>query len=283
MKKENLFYSNQLKHMHELVIEALVSEIDRIVVEQAVLGVFFCGVALNTGTAGLCVTPMAEIPEAICCPSSAKAFPMPGKQKGRKVSSLLQDLYSPFPLRRALALAGLNALIEFLWTREQNSRWFIRKNEDAYDALTIMPDSRVVLVGAFPPYMKKLRSIGNSFSLMELSPSILKEEEIPHLVSGNLAIERLNQADIAIITGTTLLNGSFDWLMENMRLEAQAALIGPTVPLLPKSFEDTPVKVLGGVHITHPFDLLAILAEAGSGYHFFKDVAYRVTLVHPCL
>ena len=283
MTEKQTFHSEQLTRMHQLIADTIGTEIETITVEQAVLGVFFCGVSLSTGTAGLCATPMMDIPEAICCPSSAKAFPTPGKQSGKKVTTLLQDLYSPFPLRRAVALAGLNALAEYLWPdNDETEKWPIKQG-DAFEALTIRPDSRVVLVGAFPPYMRKLRQLGVPFSLMELNPAILKPAETPFLVSGQQATARLNEADIAIITGTTLLNGSFDQLVAQLPATTCAALIGPTVPLLPAAFSHTPVKILGGVSIHNPAGLLKLLAEAGSGYHFFQEVVNRVTLVSPLL
>lgn len=284
MAEKQAFYSEQLAHMHQLITDAIGADLEHITVEQAVLGVFFCGVSLSTGTAGLCATPMMEIPEAICCPSSAKAFPTPGKQSGKKITALLKDLYSPFPLRRAVALAGLNALAEYVsrHNSDEVEKWTIRQG-DAFDALTIHPDSKVVLVGAFPPYMRKLRKMGIPFSLMELNPSILKPEETPYLVSGTEAAARLNEADIAIITGTTLLNGSFDQLISQLSPQACAALIGPTVPILPAVFSHTPVKILGGVSIHDPSGLLKLLAEAGSGYHFFQEVVERITLVSPSL
>lgn len=273
------FYSKQLARIHAMVESALDDKLDDIVVSEAVLGVFFCSVWLNTGAGGLCATPMTAIPEAVCCPGSAKAFPVPGKQRGRNIKDLLRDLYSPYPLRRALALAGLNALADQIrLSRPLGPQWRIESG-DAYDVLTIRPDSNVVLVGAFPPYMKKLRALGVPFALMELNPTILKPEELPFHVTGKEAEARLNEADIAIITGTALLNGSFDDLAKQLPATAHAALVGPTVPLFPEAFDDTPVKVLGGISVRNGMSLMALVAEAGSGYHFFKEAVDRVALV----
>ncbi|MDR1530350.1 MAG: DUF364 domain-containing protein [Burkholderiales bacterium] len=273
------FYSEQLARTHQMIAENLGDEMNGIVIERAVLGVFFCSVWLSNGASGLCATPMTAIPEAICCPSSAKAFPTPGKQRGRKIKDLLDDLYSPHPLRRALALAGLNALADHIRLREpQNDGWRVESG-DAYDVLTIRPESKVVLVGAFPPYMKKLRALSVPFALMELNPSILKPEELPFHVSGAEAEAKLRAADIAIVTGTVLLNGSFDNLAKLLPMTACMALIGPTVPLFPKAFEGTPVKVLGGISVHNGRDLMDLVAEAGSGYHFFKEAVERVVLV----
>ncbi|NMA10201.1 MAG: DUF4213 domain-containing protein, partial [Methanomicrobiales archaeon] len=50
--------------------EILGSDLDSITVERVVIGIFFTGVKLSDGSGGLCFTPIKEIPEAVCCPSS---------------------------------------------------------------------------------------------------------------------------------------------------------------------------------------------------------------------
>ena len=49
---------------------------------------------------------------------------------------------------------------------------------DAFDALHIAPGRRVVLVGAFVPYMRELRKRGQSFGVLELDLSTLRPDEL---------------------------------------------------------------------------------------------------------
>jgi uncharacterized protein len=74
---------------------SLGTDLDRIVIERAVIGLFFTGVKLNTGIAGACATPLRSIPEAVCCPSSAMAMPFPGKLRGRLARDLLKETERP--------------------------------------------------------------------------------------------------------------------------------------------------------------------------------------------
>ena len=63
------------KILEETVMEVkrnLKNKIQDIKVERAVIGIFFTGTCLNTGHAGICATPIKEIPEAVCCPSSVR-------------------------------------------------------------------------------------------------------------------------------------------------------------------------------------------------------------------
>ena len=63
----------------EIVRGALGGALDYIVIDRVAIGLFFTGVKLSTGHAGACATPVKEIPDAVCCPSSAMAMPFPGK------------------------------------------------------------------------------------------------------------------------------------------------------------------------------------------------------------
>jgi uncharacterized protein len=47
-------------------------------VEDLVIGIFFTSVKLSSGHAGVAFTPAAEIPEAVCCATSAARMPQAG-------------------------------------------------------------------------------------------------------------------------------------------------------------------------------------------------------------
>ena len=50
-------------------------------------------------------------------------------------------------------------------------------------------------------------------------------------------------------------------------------MVGPTASMLPDAFFRRGVYAVGGVRVTDPDPLLDILAEGGSGYHFFGKYA----------
>lgn len=264
-----------LAEVHLEVLDALGDGAVRYLrIERVVVGVFFTGVKLSNGVGGLCATPVKGIPQAVCCPSSALAMPSPGKLVGRHAVQMLHDLYRPQDLRRALAIATLNALAETVWQHSgPPAGWEVRSG-DAFDALDIAPQHQVVLVGAFPPYLRELRRRAQPFRVLELDMSTLKAEELLFHVSADQAPRVLAQADVFITTGTTLVNGLLDWL----RPGVQAAVVGPTATLMPGPFARRGVTVLGGTRVTQTDALLDVLAEGGSGYHFFGRSVERVTL-----
>lgn len=118
-----------LRESAQYIEEVLGGELDDIVIERAVFGLFFSGVKLSTGHGGLCFTPIKAMPEAVCCPSSAKVMPLSGRLAGRSARAYLSDLEHPNILRKTLAIATLNALSSYYWegakylTYEIESGW----------------------------------------------------------------------------------------------------------------------------------------------------------------
>lgn len=270
-----------LAELHATVIDRLGDEARTLTLERVVLGIFFTGVKLANGVGGLCATPIKSVPEAVCCPSSAKAMPTPGKLAGRPAVQVLDDLYRPQDLRRALAIATLNALAETLWRRDGAPADAELLDGDAFDALKIAPGVRVALVGAFPPYMRELRRRGQPFHVLEMDPATLKPEELPFYVPAERAPEVVPQADVFITTGTTLINGTLDGLLRLLKPGAEAAVIGPTATLVAEPYRRRGVTAVGGTRVLAADELLEVLAEGGSGYHFFGKTVERVTLCLP--
>ena len=276
-----------LSELHAAVCQRLGQEAETLVIERAVMGIFFTGVKLSNGAGGLCATPIKSVPEAVCCPSSALAMPTPGKIAGRRALDVLKDLYRTQDLRRALAIATLNALAETLWLRDGPPAHAALYTGDAFEALTLAPGQQVVLVGAFPPYMRELRKRGQPFHVLELDLSTLKPEELPFYMPAERAPEVIPRADVFITTGTTLINGTLEGLLKLLRPGAEAAIIGPTATLITEPFARRGITVVGGTRVLNPDVLLDLLAEGGSGYHFFGKTVERVTLrlqacAHPC-
>ncbi len=277
--KASLFGARPLlSELHAEVCERLGSSMESLAIDRAVMGIFFTGVLLNNGAGGLCATPIKSVPEAVCCPSSAKAMPTPGKIAGRPVAEVLGDLYRTQDLRRALAIATLNALAETLWMRDGPPAGANLRTGDAFDALEILPGHRVALVGAFAPYMRELRRRGQPFHVLELDVSTLKPEELPYFASPDRAEAVLAQADVLVVTGTTLINGTLEGLLESLRPGVQVAVIGPTATLLAAPFARRGVTVVGGTRVCDAETLLHLLAEGGSGYHFFGKSVERICL-----
>ncbi|HRO12269.1 DUF364 domain-containing protein [Amaricoccus sp.] len=267
-----------LSETARIVRAELGSDLAAIRVERGVIGLFFTGIKLSTGHAGLCATPIKEIPEAVCCPSSAMAMPFPGKLTRRSAGDLIDEAVSSTGVRRAVGIATLNALAEIVAERRGRAGCEVIEGLDAFDAAEVRAEETAVVVGAFVPFLRALRKLGARHWVLEKDPATLKEHELPYFRPAEAAPEVVPQADVLFVTGTTLINGTLGELLALARPDARVAVVGPTVTMIPDAFFARGCHILGGVRVTDPDALLDVLAEGGSGYHIFGRSAAKVTL-----
>ena len=267
------------------VTDILGRELDAIAVERAVIGLFFTGVKLTAGpgnapgivVAGTCATPRDAVPGDVCCPVTARAA---GYQAlaGRPAAELMRDSVSENGLRRAVGIATLNALAELAWRRRPCPGVELRPGADAFDATEFRGGDRVVLVGAFIPFLKELKRRRQPFLVLEQNPAALKPEEMPFYRPAELAPEIVPGADVLLITGATLLNDTLEGLLALARPGARVTVVGPTVGMLPDAFAARGADILGSVRITQPDAFLDLIAEAGSAPHFLGHSAEKMVL-----
>jgi uncharacterized protein len=268
--------------LHEAIVELhdrLGADLDVIRVSRAVIGLYFTGVALDCGTAGACHTPPKTAVHEACCPMGAQVMPFPGTLRGRRATELLEYAQSPNQIARALGIATINALAELVWQRRPHPGVDLRERLDAFDAAAIRPAEHVVLVGAFIPFLRALKQKRQSYTVLELNPAMLKPGELPHFRPAADAAAVIPQGDVVLLTGSTLLTNTLDDLLRMCRPDARVVVVGPTAGLLPEPLLRRGVDLIGGIRVVAADTFLDVLAEGGSGAHFFERSAERVVLV----
>lgn len=254
------------------------ADFEKITINRVVLGIFFTGVKLSDGSGGICFTPIKEIPEAVCCPSSARAMPYPGRFAGRSAAEFIEDLPHAPPLKKAVGIAIVNALSESCRKRRPDLCVGMEIGKDALDTTPLPDEGYVVVVGALVPILKRLKTRGKPFGILELDPRTLKPDELPFAIPKEKADEAIHKADVLIITGTTLLNNTLEPLLATAKNGATILVVGPTASMLPDAFFRRGVTMLGGDVATDPDALLDSIAEGGSGYHFFGKSAEKTNI-----
>ena len=242
------------------------------------IGLFFTGVKLSNGQGGVCYTPIKEIPEAVCCPSSAGRIFNPGKPDPIKAQDLIHSFPFQEPIKNAVAIATLNALSTTCWTRGFLGSYEIKMNMDAQDAVRMPEGASVAVVGALVPTLRALKRRGGTWWVIEKDPKTLKEDEKAHYVSVEKSDEIIHRADTLIITGATLVTHTLEKILQSAAPEAEIAVMGPTAGFLPEPLFQRGVRVVGGVWVNKPDQLLDVLAAGGSGYHFFDTLADRIVI-----
>jgi uncharacterized protein (DUF4213/DUF364 family) len=247
-------------------------------IKRSVVGLFFTGVKLSNGAGGVCFTPIKEIPEAVCCPSSVGRIFDPAEIPGMKVESALSALSSPEPMKVAVAIATLNALTSTYWSQEGTEHYNLKMNMDAFEAVRLSDHSAVAVIGSIVPVLRHLKRRGGTWWIIEQDPKTLREEELAHYVPEQRSKEVLAKADVLIITGVTLVNHTLENILKYARPGAEIAIMGPTASMLPEPMFERGVRVVGGVWVRKPDELLDVLASGGSGYHFLDRLADRIVL-----
>jgi len=206
-------------------------------------------------------------------------MPFPGKMKGKPARDAIKEAFSDHGIRRAVGIAAVNALAELCWERRPSPHAQLVEGIDAFDANRFRPDDLTVVVGAFVPFLKELKRRNQPFLVLEKDPDTLKPEEMPFYRPAEMAREVVPQADVLLVTGTTLINDTLEDLLAWAKPEARVTVVGPTVGLMPDAFFKRGADILGGVRITRPDEFLDLLVEGGSGYHFFGRAAEKVVLM----
>jgi uncharacterized protein (DUF4213/DUF364 family) len=267
-----------LNETMRLLKEKLALEYETVTIERVMMGVFFTGIKISNGFGGLSYTPVKDIPQAVCCPSSAGRIFEPSKVVGTRASEVLTALSSREPLKTAVAIATLNALSAACWEKGFTEGYHIQINADAVDAVHMPAESSVAVIGAFVPVLRKLKDRGGRWWVIEQDPKTLKNDEMDHFIPAECSVETISAADVLIITGVTLVNHTLEMILEAARPDAEIAVIGPTASLLPDALFARGVRVVGGVWVKKPDECLDVLAAGGSGFHFFDRLAPRITI-----
>ncbi len=172
-----------------------------------------------------------------------------GDLRDRTAQELAGLLRSKSPMEAAVGMATVNALLEVdeaALTDRNAAEEIIRRGQG----------KRVVIVGHFPFIGRVRRAVGH-LDVLELDPG---PDELPSAS----AAEVIPRADVVAITGTSLVNKTFDGMIQHCRPDAFVLVLGPTSPLSPVLF-DYGVDLVAGTQVVDPSLALAV---AGQGAIF---------------
>jgi uncharacterized protein (DUF4213/DUF364 family) len=248
-------------------------------VDDLVIGIFFTGVKLSTGHAGVASTPIGEIPEAVCCPTSAARMPQAGNLEDKPVAEILKYSLDPNVLKSAMGIATLNAVSQLILETTDALNYPTINDKDGFDLLNIQPNETVSIIGAFGPYIRRLKRMGNPFSIIEKNPQTLRPDEMKYFVPESEMRSALEKSDVLIITGTTIVNHTIDPILSFVKNGIRTAMIGPTASMIPDAFFKRGVHVMAGVRILNADLMIKILKQGGSAFHLLKECSEKNAFV----
>lgn len=183
-----------------------------------------------------------------------------GSLAGRSAGELAELARSQSPMEAAIGMASINALLPL-----PADQWVDLNAEDVIAQHGA--GKQVAIVGHFP-FIPRLRERVGKLWVLEQQP---RGKDLP----ATAASEVVPQADVVAITGTTLINHTFDQLMALRRPEALVLVLGPSTPLSPVMF-DHGVHLLSGSAVE---DVDAVLRAVSQGANFRQVHRHGVRLV----
>ncbi|HHE72114.1 MAG TPA: hypothetical protein ENL34_07550 [Chloroflexi bacterium] len=178
--------------------------------------------------------------------------PMPMRWAGNllehRVPELAHLALSRSLLEASVGFATINALLEV------DEAACVDVN--AADVIAEHGAGRAIAVVGHFPFVSRLRQVAQVLWVLELVP---REGDLP----AERAPEILPQADVVAITGTSLLNGTFETLVEQCRRDAFVIVLGATTPMSPVLF-DFGVDAISGTRVSVPKSAMRAVAQGAT-------------------
>lgn len=223
------------------------------------IGLGYTLVELSDGRAGLAWTPQGGA-------ASCTHLPRAGRLLGEDATTLLSWLAASGDLERAVGLATFNAL------NQRVDRGGLE--EDAVDLLQLRPSDKVVMVGHFAPLLGKIRKSGCQLTVVEMRGGI------PGTVDRDRGMSELRQCDVAIITSTSIINGTVSSLLAALGSCRSAVMLGPSTPLCPEAFAGTAITQLSGAYLLPDAGAAKEVVSQGGGTMILRPMLRFVSI--PC-
>lgn len=265
------------KELIEIIQKSQVIDRLNITPKDVRIGVFYTGVVLSTGHAGLSYTPVHEIPEAVCCPRSHAKMPQAGNLLNFHIADLMEYALDDNVLKASVGIATLNALSAILF-EDDNCPYKPSAYGNALDLIQISEKDTVVMIGAFPPFIKRIQEVTKNLFIIEKNPRVVGKGDEFKIEPETRLQEIIPQGNILIITGVTLVNHTLEPILRLAKKAREIVVVGPTASVYPEPLFKRGVTVLGGVRITDARKMIRLVGEAGSGYDFFENCAEKIVI-----
>lgn len=184
----------------------------------------------------------------------------------KNASEVARLVFSPSPVEISIGMAVINASLPRepeTWVT-LNAEEYIREHGRG---------KKVVVVGHFP-FIERLRPDVGELLVLELDP---RDGDLP----ASAAPEVIPQADVVAITGMTLLNHTFDGLIDLCSPQAHCIVLGPSTPVSTLMFKRG-VDVLCGAIVEDYERVKSMVMQGASMSQVNKSGGVRmITQVRP--
>jgi uncharacterized protein (DUF4213/DUF364 family) len=144
---------------------------------------------------------------------------------------------------RSLGIAAINAITEHVYRK---AGFAPAAATDSFGGVVLEAGDRLGMIGHFPPLARRARELGITTRIVERKAHMVT-------VAPNFEISLdpgvLRDCNKIICTGATLLNDSFDAMLEYCAHAEQIALVGPTVGFFPDAVFARGIDIVAGTRL----------------------------------
>jgi uncharacterized protein (DUF4213/DUF364 family) len=269
-------YSLDIDGVIQYLIHNYRRRIEPVVLDRVVIGQHLTAIQFKDGTTGVSGTLHAAQPGP--CKVEDRYFGpfSPGNFVNHSLLDLL-DCNLNGNLIRSVKMAAISA---FSSTLLNESAYEIRYDYDPIQSIVSNKSLKVCLVGAFQSYIKRLETAGHTLKVVELEQSTLFPQQQHLFVPYANAEAALKDSEVIIITGLTLVNGTFSDLINHVSQGQQVILVGPSAAYPPKLLFDAGVTLIGSLMVLNPKLMIEMVEQGGSGYHLYRGAAQKIGILN---
>ena len=218
-------------------------------ISDYVMGISLCAVALNDGRAGVAYVDRKAIPWGCSIYDELPNTGIPAE--------IFVDMFdSNDTLTRSLGMATINACV--------NEGAF--KVADVMEEVELSKSDVVGMVGYFEPMVEDIKKRSKNLYIFE-------QEKMPDTLSPEKIPELLPQCSVLLISATTILNRTYDSIIEHAKTN-KIIMLGPSTPVCPKAFPE--VKVFGATIVT-PNAIKTVYHGGGTRNLYREKTGKKVT------
>ena len=112
--------------------------------------------------------------------------------------------------------------------------------------LQVLPSDTIGMIGYIPPVAEQLARLSSQVFIFDKGLTISGGEGAARVVDMAQQPDLLPLCDLMIITGTTLINGTLDQLLDWCKKSREIVLVGASTPMIEEAFHATGVTALAG-------------------------------------
>jgi len=227
-------------------------------IKDVVLGLIYTGVRLVDDTIGVCHS-FINLYSPNCFFTNDW-----DELSSYRLSELINFCESDKLIDRVIGISALNAYSQHIFNKKVYKLDF---KHGVLDRLGLTKSDTVGMVGRFTPMIPKIVPKVKTLTIIEIDPEKLsKAYQNVEIVNDPTVLE---DVDIAIITGTSIINHTIDKLLK-LAQNARIAMIGPTMGMLPGPFFDAGVDIIGGMRFVNSDEVMKVLSQGGGTMRFKK-------------